>query len=280
MALCAGLVLLLIAIVLQPPTSREVRNTDEPIVTVAPERKAIAIADSNQDGVPDWQEGFSNTAPVTLSENDSAYETPDTLTDQFSQQFFEQMVRTTQYGDFSASQSELIAASSRTLVQQVEDEMIELSDIPRSTDTSAAALKQFSETMARIILSESDDTGGNEAEILLTALRSEDEADLAPLAAKAAVYDSYLQQSLQVPTPPQLLEEQLTLLNAFQALRNDIAAMEQAFTDPLTALLRLKRYQDDVDGLYAALAGMYEELVVAGVTWDNNSPVLQLISIE
>lgn len=249
------------------------------VVTTASNRMSIPIADSNNDGVPDWQEALQQTEAIEVSGTpDENFLPPDTLTDQFALEFFEQMVRNENYGEFGTSPDVMVAEFSNSLAREVVDTVIGREGIIITNDNSPAALERYGESIALIILTNSDTLGENEAVILERALRDQNEAELQKLDIKKAVYIKLLKQSLQVPVPSTVATEHLLLINALQALLADITAMRNAFTDPMLTLLRMKRYQDDAAGLYIAITTLFTVLSDSGATWQANSPVFKLIS--
>jgi len=250
------------------------------VVTAAPERSAIAIADSNNDGTPDWQESLLTTTPIAVAPETSSYLPPDTLTDRFALEFFEQMVRNENNGAFGQSPEALVAASSQALVSQAVDTPITTKDITVGSDNSSAALASYGESIAAIIQLYSETNPQNEVTILESALRAQDEDLLTELDGKIAAYSKFLEETKQLIVPSKIVNQHLNLLNSYQALLSDITAMRNAFADPMLALLRLKRYQDDVFGLTISISTLYTTLTEQGASWPQGSVVFNLISIS
>lgn len=271
------------ALILRGDTNQQnvatVVNGEPVVVTEAAKREAIPIADSNGDGVPDWQEALQNTAPVEVTEATSSFfMEPTTLTDQFALQFFEQMVRNEQYGDFGAAPEALVQNFSTKLAATAVDKPITEADILESGDNSPAALAAYGERLAIIMLSHDDTSNENEAVILERALRDNNPEELRKLDDKISVYRNILTDTLATRAPSSVALEHVILLNAYQAILNDLVGMRNAFADPMEALLRVKRYQEDADGLARAIVIMAEKLTAGGAQWPANSPVYQIIS--
>jgi hypothetical protein len=255
-------------------------NGEPVVVTKAPERNAIPIADSNGDGVPDWQEALQVTEAIKTSSSTTPYITPNTLTDQFALEFFEQMVRNESNGAFSKSPKELVAALSAPLAAQATDPIITAKQILVSTDNSAAALTAYGEAVAQIIITHDDPSGENEAIILERALRDSNPEELKKLDGKIDVYTDVLNKTLSLSVPSAVKAEHLLLVNAYQAILGDLYAMQNAFNDPMHALLRMKRYQDDATVLGNTLVTLATKLTRSGATWNPGSPMLKIISIS
>ncbi len=247
------------------------------VVTTAPERKPLPELDQNNDGVPDWQEALQVTTPLEITgEPDENYTPPETLTEQFSLTFFQNMVRAKNYGAFGAPTDELAENSVATLVQQTQDTLLTEKDIIVSDDVSLTALSTYGNTVADILLNGPQTDDENEAEILLQALRAQDAESLKKLDAKIAAYTFFLETLKEVPVPSTLRSEHLYLLNSIQAVQSDIAAMRNTFQDPMFALIRIKRYQEDTQALLTALQTIYTTLERSGVVWTPGSPAYVL----
>ncbi len=251
------------------------------VVDVAPQRKAIETVDKNQDGVPDWQEGLLATQPLDLEDTtaSSGYETPETLTEQFALEFFQDMVRADNYGAFGATDEELILSASNQISDAALDTLIEAADITVSDDTSVPALVTYGEAVAVITARYPSENTENEAVILQNALREQNAAALEVLDSKITAYTNILADTKALPVPRSIQKEHLDLLNSYQAILSDITAMRNAFSDPMLALLRMKRYEDDVLGLTVSIINLYTSLLDNDATWEPNSVVFTLINV-
>jgi len=255
-------------------------TTNVAIVTQAPERTSIKTLDENNDGIPDWQEALLVTEALQITSTTSEYMEPETLTEQFALDFFQDMVRAENYGAFGDSPEQLVFDATDALAKEVVDELLTVDDIILSNDDSLEAQILYGELIATIIATYSQDDADNEAKILERALRIQDESELQQLDAIAEIYLHYLEDTKKVPVPPSLQKEHLNLLNSYQALAIDIQAMRNAFIDPMLTLLRMKRYQDDASGLYVSIVNIYNKIFDNGGSWDKNSIVFTLIDID
>ncbi|MFT5849374.1 MAG: hypothetical protein ACI9H6_000181 [Patiriisocius sp.] len=251
------------------------------VVTVVPERKAIATADKNQDGVPDWQEALVVTEALSLEETlpSAEYITPETLTEQFALEFFQDVVRAENYGAFGATNEEILANAGDQFGSEALDTLLNASDITVSSDTSVLALSHYGEEVAAITARYPSNNAGNEAVILETALREQNEASLEALDSRIVAYTGILTDTQALPVPASMQKEHLDLLNSYQAILSDITAMRQAFSDPMLALLRMKRYEDDTLGLTVSIINVYTKLIADGAVWDQDSVVFTLIGV-
>lgn len=283
-AVVAGSAIIAGALILRTdsaPTTRLAIETvkGEPvIVTTAGRREAIPIADSNGDGVPDWQEALQKTEPIAATATSTPFLAPSTLTDTFALEFFEQMVRSQNYGEFGKNPDELVQTFSTQLASEVQDTPITRAHINVIDNNTPAALSVYGENVA-LIMNNSGSSNENEAVILERALRDNDVKELQKLDAKIAAYQALLNETMRLPVPSSVVLEHLALLNAYQAILIDINAMRGAFNDPMLTLLRIKRYQDDAGGLANVITALYTKLLSANVSWPPTSAVYTIINV-
>lgn len=87
-------------------------------------------------------------------------------------------------------------------------------------------------------------------------------------------------ESLLVPVPKLLLKQHLDLINTYEAVYKDIYAMTYSLEDPAVALMRIKRYEDDVLGLGVALQNMYDSLQPYAGLFSVSDPALLFASFN
>lgn len=260
-------------------TPQSATNTADTVVAVAPARQAIPVTDADGNGIPDWQEQLVETTPVDIATS-STYTEPDTLTGQFSQQLFENIMRNKSAGSFGESMDQLITNATQSLTANAVDTLYTATDIKLSPNNSTEALANYGEAIAYILMNQNDTTGENEAALLQKAIAAGDRTLLAPLQEKMRLYKNVIEQTKALPVPSTLASEHLALINAYQAIYTDITAMYTAFDDPMNALLRIKRYEDDALGLKNAYENLYNGLYDRGARWESNSVVYNLITIQ
>lgn len=232
----------------------------------APDRTYIESKDSNQDGVPDWQEALRSTEPLIIDQATTTFEVPDTITDQFAVEFFESFVRSKSAGPFGNSNEEIASNAVARLEAQTREEIFGPEDILEVTTSEQTNLQIYGNKIATIITTGYVQNTKNEAEITLDAIRSQDKTKLAALDEKIVAYQNFVDQMLNLTVPQGFLQSHLNLTNSFNAVLNDIRAMQSAFEDPLGALVRLQRYQEDVQALSISLDQLLNQLKEAGVT--------------
>lgn len=256
-------------------------GTDPRVAVVtaqAPERNYIPVADSNNDGIPDWQEILDGTEPIALDPATVDYEEPSTLTDQFARTFFEGYVRDKGYGEFGSSPEEIVANTSVNLQNQALDRLYTFDDIVIGTGNTVEDLKQYGNAIALVNLQNRIPVSTrNEIDIVDEAVASSNADVLQELDVIIESYTNIHDGVKNSAVPPRIAKEHLDYLNALNAVRNDITGMKQAFTDPLYALLRVKRYQDDVAGFYQTILNLQNAILDAGVVYSPDDPAVQVI---
>jgi hypothetical protein len=280
-ALLAGAALIAGALLMRTTTTPQAATGQDTVtVGVAPERSAIKVTDENGDGVPDWQEALLVTGALNIASTTTGYKEPETMTEKFALEFFQDMVRAENYGAFGDSKEELVLAASNRLAAQTVDELLDVSDILTSSDNSPEALAAYGEAVAGITTLYPDNSEENEAVILERALRSQNPKDLEGLDVKVTIYENILRDTKALSVPTTVQKQHLDLLNSYQAVLSDIQAMRSAFTDPMLTLLRMKRYQEDTLGMASSFRNLYKKLSAEGATWESGSVVAPFIAIE
>lgn len=245
-------------------------------------RTYIPIKDSDNDGVPDWQEALQNSDPIELpasSTASSSYQAPLTVTGRFAEQFFQDYMYARMYGNLNpTTQQQLVERETNALALQARDQLFSQKDINIFDASSTQVFHDYGNHVANIILAHPNG-GENELTIFQRAMQTGDMATLDMLAPIQAAYASMVQDLLASPVPPSYAKEHLDLLNAINAVREDIRAMRTVESDPLYTLIRMKRYKDDVSGLSNALTNLFTSLYARDhVRWNAGEPVLQLIT--
>ena len=245
--------------------------SDQVIAVVSSEklRAYQETKDTDGDGVRDWLEELHGTDPmvfdekieiVTVSEESgeqSIYKEPTTFTGRFAQAFFKEMILTQAgvEGPPPKTQEALITEAVNTIVHEAQDVLYVQKDIDVLYDTDFVHLREYGNELAFIFTKNlvSDDP---EPVILQRALDTNNPDELSKLEPIAHAYQEMENDLQAISVPSSLIKEHLDLLNAVAALREDVAAMQRAFIDPLYTMARMKRYEDDADGLYLSLNNM------------------------
>lgn len=245
------------------------------------DRTFITTTDTDNDGIPDWQEALHRTEPIAIEAASSSYEIPDTLTDTFAIQFFQEMVRAENYGAFGSNPEELAEFATDQFSDKAKDVLYGTSDIILKKDTSKTAAREYANTMAQIVIDYSIPADyPNEIQILRRAYDTNNPDVLDELDILIAGYKGMVERSLATPVPTAYVKEHLDLINVYKAVLTDLEAMKLAFSDPLFTMVRLKRYEEDAATLSIVALNLYKQLLLDGVTFAATDPAAQFIPTQ
>lgn len=239
-----------------------------------PARSAITVSDTDDNGIEDWRDEFVIAAPVILNTASSTYTVPDTLTGKFSISFMEDIIRSQNLGEFGRTKEEVIDNTVSTLVRETEIELYDTPDITIMEEWDDQDIKNYANTVAATIFNNSVPNLESELTILNDILTTNKKDRISELNTLATVYKNYRDDTLKIPVPAFLVKQHLDLINTYQALHQDITAMTLVFEDPAVTLLRIKRYQDDANGLVYALQNMFFALEPYAHLVDAEDPAL------
>lgn len=242
----------------------------------SPIRAKIEVQDVNEDGLYDWQEDFVSATPVVFNIGEE-YTPPDTLTGQVSLTYFQNSIDARTYGPFGRSQEEIIEDTiDGVILSTATDKMYTLKDIQVTSDTSGQSVRTYANAMAAAIISNDDPTAKNEQDILrsISTTGNLNANDLENFKKLEDVYQKTITDSLKVKVPNNLVKEHLDVINTYQALYVDISGFSKLESDPLVAIVRLKRYEDDSLGLNLAIKNIYHAVEPYAEYFEANDPAL------
>lgn len=279
-AVIIGVLLIGGSFIVSPGTGAAVPDPRvEAVVAPAPPRNFIDVDDTDGDGIADWKQtlpSFPSMQPSATSSTEV-----DTHTETLAVQTLQRLMQSNISGGFGEDLGSITGDTQRYIAELATDTFFTEADITISSDTTNAALRSYGNAIARIVRDNALE-GSTEGEIVIVgkALRDGTPETLAALAPIIASYDGMIEDMQHIGVPRTLTEEHLDLLNAYNALRIDIDGMRQAFTDPVYALARFQRYQDDAEGLYYAIVNLYTKLHEDGVRWSKGDIASEFIRID
>ena len=254
------------------------------VTAKAPERTYIEIKDSDNDGIADWKEQFQHTAPIrvyTGASSTKATTSVDTLTGQIAVDLFKDVIDREAKGPYGVSRERSLYNASSKFAKAGTDTLYTASALTTSKDFSITALHTYGNNVAAIIAADLIPEGArNELEILTHATQIKNKEMLLELEPIVAAYKTGRDTMLTITVPETMTREHLYVVNAYEALMIDTEAMQEAFTDPLYTMTRLKRYHDDVDALHNAIIVLYQTLHEAGVRWNKTDTVSKVITVN
>lgn len=254
------------------------------VTAPAPERTHIVIKDSDEDGIPDWQEQFQQMKPVRVLKNASsthASTSVNTLTGEIAVDLLTDVIKRKTRGPYGTSQESSLRNASEKIAEAGTDTLYTESALTTSDNTTVEALRFYGNNIAAIMTADLIPEGTrSELVIVGEAVEKDDEAMLQELDSIVSAYKTARDTMLTMTVPETMTKEHLLILNAYHALMVDTEAMQEAFTDPLYSMTRLKRYQDDVRGLEAGIVGLYRSLHDAGVRWNKTDTVSKILTVK
>ena len=236
-------------------------NVQSATVAQTPARVFIETNDANKNGLEDWREQFVDNSPtISLDENGEGYTLPDTLTGQVSIAFFQSIVTAKGTEGFGRTKEQIINDTTETISKYGTDTIFDIKDIVIKDDNSVAAIRAYANGAADAIIVNDIPGSRDELIILKELLNTENEQGIAELKTIAQTYQKTRDDTLKLAVPSQLAKEHLDLINVYHALAIDFEAMAKVLDDPMLSLVRIKRYQDDAEGLALAMQNIYAGL--------------------
>jgi hypothetical protein len=242
--------------------------------------------DSDEDGLPDWKETLLGTDPhkytvldtptSTSSTTPDSYTSPTSLTGRFAQYFFEDMARSGAGKTMTEEDKmALVSKSVTALTSEIKNVLYTQAEIKSVARNDAIALHIYGNDIGDIVV-KNPVKNENELVILGRAVTGNNPKELEALGPIEHAYTVMLSDLLALETPSNLAKQHVDLINALSMVHTDIVAMQHVFDDPLGTLVLVKRYQDDITGLYYALHNIRAALETSDVVYTNEESGLYL----
>lgn len=235
-------------------------------------RSFIPVKDSDNNGIPDWQEPF---AVGTINLDHTTSVSTSTLTGQLVMSLADYLSE----GDKSPEEVLLLIGSE--LMTSATDPQYGNEDINMSGDDSPAALRDYGNAVALIATRYPlpADTK-NELVIFNDSFSQNDPELLKSLDPIISSYEKVRDDMLEIPVPSSMTREHLSLTNVYNALAIDIRGFRKVHEDALTSTLRLRRYPSDAAALQAAISNLYLKLHQSGIQWSDADPASKFIEVQ
>lgn len=240
----------------------------------APVRNYIAVTDNDNNGVEDWREEFVNNTPIVVDNNVEGpvqYTPPTSITDTIGIQLFQNFLQAKGRGGVGPSTDQVVTNTAEllrsTAVQDYIYKLNQIQVIPVSND----AIRTYANTLGQILINNNVQSEG-ELVIIQRAMQTEDPKELEKLEPLINMYKNLRDQTLATPVPAGFEKQHLDLINVYNAVYATLDGMKLAFSDPVVALLRVQRYQDDTKGLQIALQNMYSAFIPHVRLFTENDP--------
>lgn len=250
---------------------------------------AYAAKDSDNDGLPDWEEAIYGTDPnnphsvsPTLTDGEAVaqgvvkpkFQTatttpvdarslpgptagPSTLTDQFAQQFFAEYLAT--HGPTTPTPDEVATFVEQGITNfeanQVIPDAYNAGEV-RVSGNGPDALLSYAAAAEKALSGTSGTHDQTEIGYFSDAVEQGKTGELAQVKEIGSAYSAMASAYIKLSVPAEAATPHLAIANALARLGTDISNMSLLATDPLRAFLGLAAYQKDAPALAAALANM------------------------
>ncbi len=260
-----------------PISANSVANVNQ-----APDRVAIDVKDSNSDGIEDWQDEFLTAEPIVIEKSQEEYISPDTLTGKVGVSFMQNVLTAKTRGQVGRTNEQIITDTVNQIkTEGTKDKIYSVRDIKITKDVSDISIKNYGNAMADAINNNAANgkiRGQMEIISDITKNGDADEKDIADLKILSDLYLNTLKDTLEIPVPNILVKEHMDLINVYNALYYDALGVSEVLDDPLLALVRAKRFDDDSKGGQIALENMYFALEKSSYTFTTNDSALLFLS--
>lgn len=269
--------------------------------------KAYAAKDSDNDGLPDWEEALYGTDPnnphsfsPTLTDGQavamglikpkfataaasttdlsnttlsSVKTQPGTLTDQFAQQLFKQYL---QNRGATQPTPEQIAA----YTQQAVNDLLRNDTVPDAyaqkdvhvSGQGVAALKSYAAAAEAAFAAHTVQTSKDELSYFMDYIQQNDLSALTTVKAIATAYGTTAKALIVIPVPQEAAYAQLEIVNGMASMGEVLSDMSAMQTDPLRALVGIAAYTNSQAKLTRGLADMAKVFAAEQVTFTQGDP--------
>ena len=268
------------------PTTAEKARIDASVSVVAgpaPEREAIKVTDTDEDGIPDWKEELRVVEPILVEvpEVTDTYTPPDTLTGTIGVDMLKGVLESKYKGSLGTNQEDILKSLQGEITEAASDSLYYEKHITIDSNSDNETLRIYGNKIAEIAaLYEKPDYIDHELFWTREAVLAKDEEMLKELDPIIASLKAMRDAMLRTPVPEPVVKEHLDLTNTYNALYIDTLAFQDSFIDPMKSVARSRRYIDDAFGLKNALTNLYSKLVSYGVTWGPDEPTSSLIKVQ
>jgi hypothetical protein len=281
-AIATGIVAIIL--IVQTDWFRKLLNKEPLPPTVPPQTVGdIVGADSNQNGIADWEERLWGLDPTVLytdgvpnkqiiedkkkalgipTAGTSATE-PQNETDELARQLLTITSALGQSSDVSDEELRTIAMKIADSVEFENDSAhYSLKDL-NTVQTTTASLNAYYQTMGTV--SGRYDAGAVDLDILVTALETGNLSDLARLKETKALYQQYARALLAVPTPIGIENHHLAMINSVYGISLAVGYLAELSENGANAVAGVALYKIYDQKLTNALKNIEEYLTRYGI---------------
>jgi hypothetical protein len=249
----------------------------------APDRTYISVTDTDNNGIEDWREEFVNDTPLIIDSEVAGpvqYTPPTSITDTLGIQLFQNFLQAKGRGNVGPTTDQVVTDAAELLRTTAVQDYIYKADQILVVARDDNSIRTYANTLGQILINNNVSGAEDELVIIDRALRTENIDELNKLDPLISMYKNMRDQTLATPVPAGFEKQHLDLINVYQAVYATLDGMKLVFADPVVALLRVQRYQDDATGLAIALQNMYRSLQPYDSLFSDTDPGLVFIAFS
>lgn len=281
--------------------------------------KAYAAKDSDNDGLPDWQETLYGTDPnnphsvqatltdaeavskglvtpkttavVAVPQSDTTGATaadvpgpnpaPGSLTDQFGQEFFQDYISASGGQQLTAEQQQALINQLMTSYSQKASALL-LSKYTMASIhvSSTATVSSYVGSLENILRTDDTPPGtGMLIPLMQAYLQNNDTSVKKQIADTSASYAAITKDLLQVPVPASLASLDLTLIQSFDTLARATKAITNYQNDPLAVMGSLALLQPTSQTVMVTISSLAQAVIAANGEPGANDPGALIVHI-
>jgi hypothetical protein len=225
--------------------------------------------DTDGDGTNDGNEIMQGRDPLTAGPNDHLknnatysqyYDTesdaPISPTDQFARTVFTKYINLKQSG--APLTADLQDALAKELIKDLPTKILDyktytMADVRVVRDESLQSLHNYGNRLGAVLIRHYFSHKEDEIDILYRSLQTEDDKELAKIAAISKSYHSIVKEFAAMDVPYSASYLHTLLINAFNDLAYTLEEMQLAYKDPMSTLAAMTTYKNNINSLSYAL---------------------------
>lgn len=271
--------------------------------------QAIAAKDSDNDGLPDWEEALYGTDPhnpdtfhLGMTDGEAVAKglivpkaaanvsspatstSATTITDSFARSFFALYLVAKQANGGAEFTSDQASALANQAMNQISPSAVPeggaktVADITVS-GTGPAALRAFAVSAEAVFKKNMSKTPLDEMQSLQDAVQNEDTGALSQLGLASQIYKNYADGLLAIPVPQELIADDLTLINTMLLRSQADDDFTRVDTDPLAAMLALQQFSQTESSFWNAFSDISQVYASAGVALSKGAPGAAFVNL-
>ena len=226
----------------------------------------IIRQDSNNDGIPDWQETLSELkesnpeiqAAINTASS-GATDVPRTHTEQFAQDVFVTLSALSQDNLLDVTTADYIGQNMSSFVNKLSTSKTWTAQDLTVVGNSTQALQNY---MVKFnLFTQIYNPALDPVTPLQNSIISKDSASLEELAPIAQHNADALESLQSEPIPEQALEYHLAIMNSIQGIKDSVEGMEQYFVDPLLTFSAILLYNDSITNYFNATENINNNVI-------------------